>query len=283
MTTDAGLQDDTELGFDIEDEIAAENELSEEVEDGDGDDPLAALTADVAAMKRQLERLSGLDAKVNPALAAVGRMQRIQSELDALKSRPASDPRLDLFEESIDGLYESLASSDVIDEESRRGLRAAKARLDGAKTQRSQDRMRAELLAEMRSAAGGDEYSGDQPSPEDIALYQAVQQETAKLQGYAAAKGIEWSDIPAEELSFRDGEDIPTAARRVRAAIDSLAEGDAAATSVGRRRRAARRAAPPAGGVALSDQQLIDDYAQHPERYTTPEAKKKVWEALAKL
>lgn len=204
-------------------------------------DPLAELRQrlDGAASR---EELLALSQKVSSEL---GRAQRLEARIAELPANPLADvdPRLDANEALLTSIADALISSALTDDATKGALQSARSRLTEATGKRAEQRMRAELTAEvLKSLPQPQEQTAPQVSVESASA-------TERVVGYAEAKGVNPADIPESAWNLVGNESLDQAVARVKGVVDSLAEQDAAATRVASRRTAAGPGTPARVGT----------------------------------
>lgn len=266
-------------GFDADlddEEITDELDL-EPTDEDETPDPLAELRSQLEASRNEL---AALQAQVRGELGRGQRAERLLEEFkQSLASRPApTDALATSLADDFGTLIEAFAASDIIDDRSRTSLMALKGRYDNARTERQQAALEQQILDRVAAAT-----QNNRPA-QDVALQlnPVIADLNARLSGYASARGVDFASLPSGTFQWQANDTIEAAEARVRGVIDAMADAEQSATRVASRRRAASTS-PGRAGAALNDEELVDDYGMHPEKYNDPEAKKRVFAALARL
>lgn len=262
---DPELQDNVD-GFDADDDASLDalNETEPQDEEEEAPDPLAELRErlDKAATRDELEQIR------TQVRSELGRAQKFEARLNEIVSRDplaALDPRLSVTDEVLSGIVDALIASDLTDDQSKASLRAARTRLDQATSARAQERMRRELLEEVRGAQAP-QQTPDENDPWLVATSDVV--EEAQRLGYDPAK------IPQEVWATARATGRPTLAVRnvLKWVEDAMESEDTPATRVAERRRAAGRGSPPRSGAAMNNMDLIERYGQGDPTITAEQA-----------
>ncbi len=270
-----------------DEEVAEETETTEEVEEVEAEteetesqeqepDPLAELEKRLGSVEETAQRLAGLDpSKINPAIGRISGMQSLLDEVKAADPLAAADPRFTANEALLSTLATALIGADdeLVNAQSKAALRTALDDLGVARTQRDRVVERAEIIAELRAEPSSDTETETAP----------VAPETREVMGYAEAKGVEPSSIPATAWALAEGETLAQAVKRVKGIVDSLAEESTSVDRVATRRRAAGPGTPSSSGAAMNDEQLVDDFGAHPEKYPTKKDRGGVYAAIERL
>ncbi len=278
----------TKTTSELQDEVAEETETTEEVEEVEAEteetesqkqepDPLAELEKRLGSVEETAQRLAGLDpSKINPAIGRISGMQSLLDEVKAADPLAAADPRFAANEALLSTLATALIGADdeLVNAQSKAALRTALDDLGVARTQRDRTVERAEIIAELRAEPSPDTETETAPS---------VAPETREVMGYAEAKGVEPSSIPATAWAFAEGETLAQAVKRVKGIVDSLAEESTSVDRVATRKRAAGPGTPSPSGAAMNDEQLVDDFGVHPEKYPPGSARDQVFAAIDRL
>lgn len=247
MTT--GLEEEQE-GF-VPDEDNEEIPDSPEPQEEEAD-PVAELANRVAQMEEIANRLRDFDPQ--EVRRGLGQVRSLQSKIDSLtNSDPLSaiNPRVATNEELLGSLVDALISSDILEDSSKSSLRAARERLVQSKTEQEWQRREQELLSKVKSTTSEEQT----PDEETERYVQYVNAKTTELRGYARAKGIDFTSIPASELLFKSGETVDQAFDRVVGLIDEKAtEGSATDRLAGRRKAAGSGSPSRSGGSDNIDQ-----------------------------
>ena len=205
-------------------------------------DPLAELRKELVEGLAELKGTAATKDELNPLRSNVGRIDGIQSAIDDLSKRdPLAevDPRITANEQLTAAVAQALLDSDEegVSVASKETLRTAFAAVEVAKGTRDRAVLKQELLSEIQKTAQPQQEAPETENPA-----------TAEVRGYAAAKGVEFVDIPATAWQLAEGETLATAVTRVKGVVDSLANGAGAAERVADRREAAGPGSPARSG-----------------------------------
>ncbi len=220
-------------------EDAAEDQVETEPSEGDTPDPLADVVKRLGEIEEQAKTLGGLDP--NQINTDRGRLAAVQSGLDQLKNvdpTAAINPRIEGLSEEIGELFDLLAASELLPEETRAVIRQ---RRSERTTSRQIEALEAKIEAQKSPPTTPEEESVPQQSPEALAA-------TNRVIGYAQGKGVDPSAIPADAWQPQTGETLQAAVTRVRAVIDGLASEDGATDRVATRKTAAGSGSPNGTG-----------------------------------
>lgn len=238
-----GLEEDVEgFGADntIEDEDSTLEPQAEQV------DPVTALADRVTKMEEIATRLKDFDPL--EVRRGLGQVRSLQSKIDSLASAdPLStiNPRVSTSEEILASLVEGLVASDLLDDTSKNSLRASLTKLSQSKTEQEWARRERELLSKVQSTTDSTQTPSDDEA-DQIRLY--AQTKTGEAIGYARAKGLDASIVPASEWQLRSGESIDQAFDRVLRFIDEKANESSATDRLAGRRKAAGGGSPSRAG-----------------------------------
>lgn len=241
-------------GLDDTPDLDATEQQGDDTDEGAGDDPVALLTARLAA-------LEGAHASTQQSVAkmasSVGRVPGLVRELQSLAAKnPTADiqPRLDEVTDLLDAIIDNL--DDVAFKDG--GSASLAQRRSALVQKRATERLRAEIIAEVKPQITTPDNTDDDGGIEAPAAEFVAAQ--GRLLGYAEALGVDITAVPTTTLAFEPGETIAAAEVRVKAAIKSLAEGSQAAGRTAERKAAAGQGSAARGGGATSDEALITRY-----------------------
>ena len=219
-------------------EDVAEDQVETEPTEEETPDPAAVMAERLGKLEEQAKTPSGLDPiQINRAL---GHIPTLQSELAQLRNadpNAAVNPRIEGLSEEIGELFDLLAASELLPEETRAAIRQ---RRSERTTSRKIDALEAQIEAQKPSTDAPEE-SVPQQSPEARAA-------TDRVIGYAEGKGVDPSTIPAEAWQPQAGETLAAATIRVRGVVDGLATEDGATDRVATRKTAAGPGSPNGSG-----------------------------------
>jgi len=208
-------------------------------------DPLQEALTRMGTIEESVARLAGLDpSRINPALGRISGMQSSIDELSKANPLADTDSRFAANETLSTALAQALINSETgeITETDKAALRSALAQTADARTTRDRETMKAELRAELQPAS-------TEAPVERSDLQATVNTMRDQLIGYATAKGLEFSAVPAEVLQFQTNETLDVAFARVRTHIDGMASEDGAMDRLAERQGAASSAPSRAGGT----------------------------------
>lgn len=217
-------------------------------------DPVAALRDEIGTIKQAMSRFDGFDPSV--VKSDLGRVRALQSKIDQLTANDPLlevDPRISANESLLLSIADALINSDFTDDQNKANLRSALTGITESKTQRERKAMKQELLSEIQSAAT--------PTNVEPTADPQTEAATARIIGYAEAKGIDPKTIPAEAWNLRANETLTDAVTRVRGVVDALATQTAAAGRTAERRQAAGNGSPVRSGannIAADRERLMD-------------------------
>jgi len=244
----------TETQDDLETDELSEDESSEgfeAVEASDSqeatDDPVAAMSARLAELEQTVTSLRG---ELNPTQIKreLGQIRSLQADVAKIGQRnpfAEVDPRLSSHEEVLVKLANAVAKSVATDDDDRRDIQGILSRLDSARTERDRARIKTELIDEIKA------QTSTQPEPEEAQPNPEAERATAQVLGYAEAKGVDPTTIPAATWGLLPGETLQTAIARVKKTVDELATGGLAKRAESRTQAAGK--APARSGSSQSD------------------------------
>lgn len=255
--------DSPDLDEDVESEVEAAESPESELPD------LAALAEQI----NSLRSTAATRADLERAMRAAGRIEYLQSEMERLKNAdPIAriNPTLSHMQDQISLLADGLA--DVLPDEVR-------ARLASQRSEQSVRQMVDQQVYDRLSALYQQSQQAAPQQPQGDPVWT---QATLDAATEAQVRGIDPTSIP--QSVWNEGRALGSPARAVNhviAWLDEQVDGGASERTTSRKRTAAK--APPSAGVAMSDDELIDDYGLHPEKYTSAEQRNKVYSALGRL
>ncbi len=255
-------------------------EDTDEAEEEAEPDPLAALQQTVTQHSTAIGRIDGVEQRVRSELGQLG---TIQSDIAALQDRDpnaAIDPRITVLEGTLAAVLDIQIASEV-DETRRAELLRTKSQLDEASRERS---ISARVSAEVAKALPKNEPD---PTPDTVAD-PAWDRASANSEAYARGAKIDPDSIPKEvwqagAAAGVTANDPNKSYEHIVAHVDQLVEDAAAADRVAGRQKSAGGGAPAKSGGNLNDEQLVDDYGIHPEKYEASADKEKVFAAMGRL
>ena len=246
-----GSQADSTEGQVSENTQATEPQNDEQNED---DDPVASLTKRLNSIEQDYVNTKRVVAQIS---SSAGRIPNLVKELQSLAAKnPLADiqPRIDEITDLLDATIDSL--DDVAFKPG--GGSTIAERRQAIVQKRAMERLRREVLDEVapkNTTTATDDADDDSGIDAPVAEFAAAQ---ARILGYAEAMGISVDRIPDDDLTFRAGETVADAERRVKAAIKAIADGDGAANRTAQRKQAAGNgSAPRSGGASTSDDALL--------------------------
>ena len=206
----------------------------------------------IEAIEAQFKTLSGLDPnKINPAL---GRIAAIQSKLDALEKQPAPAAQdTSQYDAGLQKMARVLLNSPLVDDRDKADVQGIIDALSAAGSERERQRLRDELLAEVRQTAS--DVTQEPDSDDDVKPWVAATQTVSKI---AARRGIDMDSIPREVWAVgRATGDPDEAVAHLVAWMDEQREESQSAERTVNRRRAAGTGTPSRTG-ALSYSNIDD-------------------------
>lgn len=255
------LQDEVEVedGFDAEDE-----NLTDELNETDAKtEPSLVETDPLAEIREQItkaaskEELDGLRGQIRSELGRAQKLEARLNEMAGLNPLADVDPRLDANEALLTSIADALISSDLADDQAKAALRAARSGLDEAKGKRAQNRMRAEMLDEVKKFLP--QPKTDDEAPPENPWLQANNDVVAEL----AERLPDFDPLSIPREVWLAGKAKGTPARAV-AHVLRWAEQQAeepAATRTATRRQAAGSGSPArSGGPSLNDMDRYSAY-----------------------
>ena len=243
-TTEPSVEDAPVEDAPTEDAPVVEETPEEEPEP----DPLAELRV-------QLENAATKD-ELNAVRSNVGRIDSIQSTLDALAKRdPLAevDPRIDANEQLTTALAQALIGldDDVVPGLNKEALRTATAAVEAARGERALTAKVEKLLAERQQP---------DPEPQPVAQSSDADKATASVVGYAEAKGVDPTTLT---WTREPGETLEVASKRLKAVVDSLVNGEEATERIAERRAAAGSGSPARSGNANTTESILTKLSEN--------------------
>ena len=213
-------------------------------------DPVAELRSELQAFR---ESMAGL----NPAqiTSELGRIRTLQSKIDRLESAPA--PQRDTFaEEAIASLANAIVASPLVEDDVKADIRSLLSRLGEAKTKTERERLKAELLSEMKPAVETKE------EPQTVSPEAA--NATARVFGYADGLGLTEEEATTLlngmwQVTTADGT-LDGAVKRLKGVLKAHVENKQTAARVGERKQAAGSGSPQrSAAVSITSMDDADD------------------------
>lgn len=212
-------------------------------------DPVAELRAEFVALR---ESVSGL----NPAqiTSELGRIRTLQSKIDRLESAPA--PQRDtLAEDAIASMARVLVASPLIEDEAKSDIRALLSRLGDAQTKSERERLKRELLDEMKPAVESPKEEAQTVSPEAASA-------TARVLGYADGLGLTDEETATVlngkwQVTQADG-NLEGAVKRLKGVLKAHVENKGTVNRVTERKQAAGSGSPQRSGGTLTITDMSD-------------------------
>lgn len=255
MVAEANTQEpqaapDTEAEVSADSEVtedAAEDQVKTESTEGETPDPAAAMAERLSVLEEQAKSAGALDpVQVNRTL---GQIPALQSELARIRDADPSaalNPRFEALSEEIGDIADLLSTSELLSEEVRTALRQRR-------SERTTTRKIEALEVQIEAAKSSSTTPAEPEAPDQTQQLMAIQE----IRGYARAKGVEITAIPADDLMFKPGETLRASTDRVLGVIDDLVTEDGATERVATRKAAAGSGSPNGTGGPTSDETLL--------------------------